>query len=66
MSSLLDRMAWALRAHRNALQQGRPLPEDTKRITEAALAEYETGRQQDREDAHRVMQRITDPANDHG
>ena len=57
---LLDRLAFALRAHVNANTQGRTVSEDVKRISIGALNEFEAGKFQDAQDADKVLQRLGD------
>ena len=61
--SLLDRMAWCLRSYKNAAAQGRPVATHVTQTAVDALAEYDIGVKQDKEDAPDVMRRITHPHN---
>lgn len=59
--TLLDRAVYCLRAYRNAMKQGRPVATYVEATTEDVLREYDLGNEQDREDAERVMRRLSDP-----
>jgi hypothetical protein len=61
-NQLIDSMAWCLRAHRNALKQGRPVSVDVERTTEGVLRQYDAVRTQNVEGAHDNVARTTDGA----